>query len=64
MKDLAINKHGCKEFTSVTEGTQELGQTMWYNSSIVQVKESLGKDALHAGAPEPVFKAWMFASIE
>jgi len=65
MRELAISKYGCKEFTSVTEGTQEiaisywqdqeqikkwkqdskhlvaqeLGQTIWYKSYIVQVVE-------------------------
>ncbi len=29
MRELAINKYGCKEFTSVTEGTQEITISYW-----------------------------------
>ncbi len=29
MRDLALNEYGCSEFTSVTEGTQEIAISYW-----------------------------------
>ena len=29
MRELAINKYGCEEFTSVTEGTKEIAILYW-----------------------------------
>ena len=31
MRELAINKYGCTEFTSVTEGAQEITISYWQN---------------------------------
>jgi len=33
----AINKYGCKEFTSVTDGTQEIAISYWQNQE--QIKQ-------------------------
>ncbi|VAW50381.1 Uncharacterized protein YqjZ [hydrothermal vent metagenome] len=37
MRELAINKYGCKEFTSVTDGTQEIAISYWQNQE--QIKQ-------------------------
>ncbi len=37
MRDLAINKYGCKEFTSVSEGTQEISISYWQD--LKQIKK-------------------------
>jgi len=36
MRELAINKYGCKEFTAVTEGSQEIAISYW--ESLEQIK--------------------------
>ena len=37
MRELAINKYGCTEFTSVTEGAQEIAISYWQNQE--QIKQ-------------------------
>ena len=37
MKDLAISKYGCIEFTSVTEGLQEIAISYWQDQE--QIKQ-------------------------
>jgi len=36
MRELAINEYGCKEFTAVTEGSQEIAISYW--DSLEQIK--------------------------
>lgn len=36
MRNLAINTYGCKEFSSVTEGTQEIAISYWENQGKIQ----------------------------
>ena len=36
MRDLAINEYGCKEFTAVTEGSEEIAISYW--DSLEQIK--------------------------
>ncbi|MBL1276379.1 MAG: hypothetical protein COB30_009845 [Ectothiorhodospiraceae bacterium] len=35
MRNLAIEKYGCTEFTAVTEGTQELAISYWKNLDMI-----------------------------
>ncbi len=37
IRDLAIDKYGCKEFISVTEGEQEIAISYWHDQ--VQIKK-------------------------
>ncbi len=37
MRDLAINKYGCVEFTAVTEGKQEIAISYWDNQDQIKV---------------------------
>ncbi len=36
MRDLAINKYGCVEFTAVTEGKQEIAISYWDNQDQIK----------------------------
>lgn len=36
MRDLAINKYGCLEFTSVTEGSKEIAISYWNNEQQIK----------------------------
>jgi len=47
MRDLARNQYGCTEFTSVTEGTQEIAISYWQNQE--QIKQ-WKQDARHLAA--------------
>ena len=49
MRELAITKYGCTEFTSVTEGTQEIAISYWKNQE--QIKQ-WKQDARHLVAQE------------
>lgn len=55
MRELAINKYGCKEFTAVTEGTNEIAISYWENQEqIVKWKQ----DAEHLVAQELGRSTW------
>lgn len=55
MRELAIEKHGCLEFTSVTEGNLEISISYWANQEqIRQWKE----DPEHKKAQELGAKKW------
>ncbi|MCP5005720.1 MAG: antibiotic biosynthesis monooxygenase [Planctomycetes bacterium] len=49
MRDLAINKYGCIEFTSATEGMQEIAISYWLH--LEQIKQ-WKQDAEHLVAQE------------
>jgi len=49
MRDLAINKYGCTEFTSVTEGVQEIAISYWQDQE--QIKK-WKRDSEHLVAQE------------
>ena len=36
MRDLAMNKYGCAEFTAVTEGKQEIAISYWDNQDQIK----------------------------
>lgn len=36
MRDLAINKYGCLEFTAVSEGNQEIAISYWNNQEQIK----------------------------
>jgi len=36
MRELAINKYGCIEFTSVTEGAQEIAISYWQDQEQIK----------------------------
>ncbi len=55
MRDLAIRKYGCKEFTSVTEGTQEIAISYWQDRE--QIKKWKG-DSEHLVAQELGKSVW------
>lgn len=55
MRSLAINKYGCIEFTSVTEGTQEIAISYWQDQEkIKQWKQ----DSKHLVAQELGQSIW------
>ena len=55
MRELAINKYGCTEFTAVVEGNQEIAISYWQNQEqILQWK----KDAEHIVAQELGRSLW------
>jgi len=55
MRELAINKYHCAEFTAVTEGTQEIAISYWQNQEqIKQWKE----DSKHLVAQELGRSKW------
>ena len=49
MRDLAINKYGCTEFTSVTEGSREIAISYWQDQE--QIKQ-WKQDSEHLVAQE------------
>ena len=55
MRELAINKYGCAEFISVTEGTQEIAISYWKNQE--QIKK-WKKDSKHLVAQELGISIW------
>lgn len=55
MKDLALNKYGCIEFTSVTEGDQEIAISYWQTED--QIK-SWKQDPEHRIAQELGNSKW------
>ena len=55
MRELAINKYGCTEFTSVTEGAQEIAISYWQNQE--QIKQ-WKQDAKHLVAQELGQSMW------
>ena len=55
MRDLAINQYGCKEFTSVTEGTQEIAISYWQDKE--QIKQ-WKQDSNHLVAQEVGQTKW------
>lgn len=55
MRELAINQYGCAEFTSVTEGKQEIAISYWQN--LEQIKQ-WKQDARHLVAQELGSAIW------
>ena len=55
MRDLAINKYGCTEFTSVTEGAQEIAISYWQDQE--QIKK-WKQDSKHLVAQELGSTIW------
>jgi len=55
MRDLAINKYGCSEFTSATEGNQEIAISYWKNQE--QIKQ-WKKDSEHLVAQKMGRTKW------
>ena len=55
MRDLAINKYGCTEFTAVTENDNEIAISYWKDQE--QIKE-WKQDALHLVAQEHGRSIW------
>ncbi len=55
MQDLAINKYGCTEFISVTEGGQEIAISYWENQA--QIK-SWKQDIEHLAAQKLGRSTW------
>ncbi len=55
MRDLAINQYGCKEFTSVTEGMQEIAISYWHE--LDQIKKWKA-DSEHLVAQELGRSTW------
>lgn len=55
MRELAINKYGCTEFISVTEGTQEIAISYWQDQE--QIKQ-WKQDSEHLVAQELGRSIW------
>ena len=55
MRELAMSAYGCKEFTAVTEGSQEIAISYW--DSMEQIKE-WKKDSEHLFAQELGKRKW------
>ena len=55
MRDLAINQYGCMEFTSVTEGMQEIAISYWQDQE--QIKK-WKQDSEHLVAQELGQSVW------
>ena len=55
MRDLAINKYGCTDFTSVTGGSQEISISYWQDQE--QIKK-WKEDAEHLVAQELGQSIW------
>jgi len=55
MRELAINKYGCTEFISVTEGTQEIAISYWEDQE--QIKK-WKQDAEHLAVQELGRSTW------
>ncbi len=55
MRDLAINKYGCTEFISVTEGAQEIAISYWRDQE--QIKK-WKQDSKHLVAQELGQSIW------
>ncbi len=55
MRELAINKYGCKEFTSVTDGIQEIAISYWQDQE--QIKQ-WKQDSQHLVAQELGQSIW------
>ena len=49
MRDLAIQKYGCTEFVSVTDGTQEISISYWQDQKQI---EAWKQDSEHIAAQE------------
>ena len=55
MRDIAVNKYGCTEFTSVIEGAQEISISYWQNQQ--QIKQ-WKQDTSHLLAQERGKAKW------
>ena len=55
MRELAINKYGCTDFISVTEGTQEIAISYWQDQE--QIKQ-WKQDSKHLVAQELGSTIW------
>ncbi len=55
MRELAINKYGCKEFISVTENNQEIAISYWNTLKEIEVWK---KDKEHLKAQENGKNKW------
>lgn len=55
MRELAINKYGCTEFTAVTEGSREIAISYWQNQEQIQHWK---QDAEHLIAQEKGRSKW------
>jgi heme-degrading monooxygenase HmoA len=50
MRDLAVNRYGCVEFTTLTEGQQEIAISYWENQDQI---EAWKQDPQHREAQKP-----------
>ncbi|HHC73726.1 MAG TPA: antibiotic biosynthesis monooxygenase [Thiothrix sp.] len=65
MRDLAINQYGCKAFTSVTEGTQEIAISYWEEQKqITQWKQDADHLAAQALGQHTWYKAYTVQVVE
>ena len=55
LKMLAINKYGCSDFISVTEGTQEISISYWNNMELIRKWKN---DVQHLAAQSLGRKNW------
>jgi heme-degrading monooxygenase HmoA len=55
MRDLAKNKYGCIEFTSVTEGTNEIAISYWHSLEQIALWKN---DVNHVAAQELGRSKW------
>ncbi len=55
LRELAVNEYGCLEFTSVTEGTQEIAISYWKNKKQI---EQWKNDAIHQVAQKLGRSQW------
>ncbi len=55
MRDLALNKYGCVEFTAVTEGRQEIAISYWDNQEQIKAWK---QDAEHRTAQKLGRSKW------
>ena len=55
MRELALNKYGCKEFVSVTEGEQEISISYWENQEQIIIWK---QDSEHLAAQKLGRSKW------
>jgi len=55
MRELAINKYGCTEFTSVTEGTKEIAISYWKHQEQIKQWKQVSR---HLVAQKPGQAIW------
>ena len=65
MRELAINKYGCKEFTSVAEGNQEIAISYWQDQEQIKQWKQDSKHLVAQGHGQTIwYKSYTVQVVE